>query len=100
MTKSVIERMLDAEMDVHLGQEHESAATKATPTTTNTNPEQGKGTHRRNRRNGASAKTVQGESGRLNIATPRDRNGTFEPLGAIPFCVASFPRFPGVHDRW
>jgi transposase-like protein len=80
MTKSVIERMLDAEMDVHLGQEHESATTTANPTTTNTNPEQGKGTRRRNRRNGASAKTVQGESGQLNIATPRDRNGTFEPL--------------------
>ena len=25
-------------------------------------------------------KTVQGESGRLTITTPRDRNGTFEPL--------------------
>ena len=21
-------------------------------------------------------------------------------LGAIPFCVASFPRFLGMHDRW
>ena len=35
---------------------------------------------RRNRRNGTSTKTVQGEPGRMTIATPRDRNGTFEPL--------------------
>ena len=41
---------------------------------------QGGKSPRRNRRNGASAKTVQGESGPLNISTPRDRNGTFEPL--------------------
>ena len=34
----------------------------------------------RNRRNGKSGKTVQGESGRLTISTPRDRNGAFEPL--------------------
>jgi putative transposase len=32
-----------------------------------------------NRRNGRSQKTVQGDQGELTIATPRDRNGTFEP---------------------
>ena len=32
-----------------------------------------------NRRNGRSRKTVQGDLGELTIATPRDRNGTFEP---------------------
>ncbi|NLY01976.1 MAG: hypothetical protein GXY83_38315, partial [Rhodopirellula sp.] len=32
-----------------------------------------------NRRNGHSRKTVQGDLGELTIATPRDRNGTFEP---------------------
>jgi len=94
MTKAVIERMLDAEMDVHLGrgrvttlphiavappeprhhilQEPAADAEQEPPR----NPRRGA----RNRRNGASAKTVQGESGRLTIATPRDRNGTFEPL--------------------
>jgi putative transposase len=80
MTKSVIERMLDAEMDVHLGQEHDPATTKTTSTTADANADRGEKSPRRNRRNGASAKTVQGESGRLNITTPRDRNGTFEPL--------------------
>jgi hypothetical protein len=32
-----------------------------------------------NRRNGHSRKTVRGDMGELTIATPRDRNGTFEP---------------------
>ncbi len=32
-----------------------------------------------NRRNGRSQKTVQGDVGELTIATPRDRDGTFEP---------------------
>ena len=90
MTKSVIERMLDAEMDVHLDQERGRtvpvATTAATQTTTACTSaaegdadRAGKGSGR-NRRNGTSAKTVQGESGRLAITTPRDRNSTFEPL--------------------
>src|SRR5262249_40090949 len=33
----------------------------------------------RNRRNGRSRKTVQGEMGELPLDVPRDRNGTFEP---------------------
>lgn len=80
MTKSVIERMLDAEMDVHLGQEIDPATTKTTSIAAEANADQREKSPRRNRRNGASAKTVQGESGQLNITTPRDRNGTFEPL--------------------
>ena len=63
MTKSVIERMLDAEMDVHLGQELDPATAKATSTTAEANPDQGVRSPRRNRRNGASAKTVQGDRG-------------------------------------
>jgi len=87
MTKSVIERMLDAEMDVHLDQQRGVAATTApthaavahAPTTEAATDRTGT-TSGRNRRNGKSAKTVQGESGRLTITTPRDRNSTFEPL--------------------
>jgi putative transposase len=90
MTKSVIERMLDAEMDVHLDEERGQTAPKAVATTTATQTvaagasdadadRAGKNSGR-NRRNGKSAKTVQGESGRLTLTTPRDRNGTFEPL--------------------
>ena len=33
-----------------------------------------------NRRNGRSKKTVQGDLGEVTLSTPRDRNGTFEPL--------------------
>jgi transposase-like protein len=89
MTKSVIERMLQAEMDVHLGDGREATSsqdtaqeangrTAATGTTAAPAAKQ-KGAGR-NRRNGLSAKTVQGESGRMKIATPRDRDGSFEPL--------------------
>ena len=91
MTKAMIERILDAEMGVHLGGEPRPgvgrqgkasavepvAAAAAEPAaggpTTAKRP-------RRNRRNGTSAKTVQGDSGRMRITTPRDRDGTFEPL--------------------
>jgi putative transposase len=34
---------------------------------------------RTNHRNGRSKKTVSGDLGELTLATPRDRNGTFEP---------------------
>lgn len=105
MTKSVIERMLDAELDVHWGQPRklgsrasaaESAGTCGVLETliaeedddagrgeslmkaTVTIPDESRPI--RNRRNGRSPKTVQGESGKLVIATPRDRLGTFEPL--------------------
>jgi putative transposase len=90
MSKSMIERMLQAEMDVHLSQDDARPA-KATATAepddsaetmdgaAPTSPAKGKAA-RRNRRNGTSPKTVQGEPGRLTIETPRDRNGTFEPL--------------------
>ena len=93
MTKSVIERILNAEMDVHLSQGREAAlpqsptaaAEAKVPTAepaadTPQTPRSGGKRGGRNRRNGTSAKTVQGEPGRMTIETPRDRNGTFEPL--------------------
>jgi transposase-like protein len=92
MTKSVIERMLDAEMDVHLDQQRgrtvpevvattaASQASTAGTSVAEAAPDRAEAGSGRNRRNGKSAKTVQGESGRLTITTPRDRNGTFEPL--------------------
>lgn len=93
MTKSVIERMLDTEMAVHLDQERGRTVPEAEATTVVTQPavtafapaadaraDRGRKRLGRNRRNGISAKTMQGESGQLTITTPRDRNGTFEPL--------------------
>jgi transposase-like protein len=84
MMKSALERMLDTEMDVHLGRRPlaepagPSAATATAPSelpmvTPESSP---KGS---NRRNGRSKKTVRNETGDLTIATPRDRDGTFEP---------------------
>jgi putative transposase len=68
MMKSGLERMLNTEMDVHLGRKGEAES----PAT-----EQAK--QAGNRRNGRSKKTVQGELGEVTLDTPRDRNGTFEP---------------------
>ncbi len=48
---------------------------------------------RRNRRNDRSSKTIQGDLGEVTIATPRDRDGTFEPKLAPKHqrCLAGFP---------
>lgn len=83
LMKTAIETMPHSEMSVHLkrdraaedaeaglieaasaGLDGASEALRAKP---------------RNRRNGSSPKTIQGESGELPIAVPRDREGTFEP---------------------
>jgi transposase-like protein len=84
MMKSALERMLDTEMDVHLGrrslsdQAGDSAATATAPVEP-TAVEAGPPRKAPNRRNGRSKKTVRSETGELTIATPRDRDGTFEP---------------------
>ena len=72
LMKSALERMLDSEMDVHLGRK----AVAAVPPAENANPGLPASP---NRRNGHSHKTVRGELGELTLDTPRDRNGTFEP---------------------
>ncbi|MEX2209274.1 MAG: IS256 family transposase [Patescibacteria group bacterium] len=80
MMKSALERMLDTEMDVHLGRKPLALAAEmglgeppvAEPPATN-------GKRPPNRRNGRSRKRVQGDLGELVIAPPRDRDGTFQP---------------------
>jgi len=64
LKKALLERALGAELSEHLGYEKGDSA--------------GRGTG--NSRNGHSAKTVLTEDGELDIAVPRDRNATFEPL--------------------
>jgi hypothetical protein len=76
LMKTALQSMLDTEMDVHLGRKElpvlaDPAADAAPPTAPPT------GT--RNRRNGHSQKTVQGELGDIPLDIPRDRLGTFEP---------------------
>jgi transposase-like protein len=83
MMKSALERMLDTEMDVHLGRRPAAAASGSAATTTiptgGPTVEAEPSKKGPNRRNGRSKKTVRNENGDLTIATPRDRDGTFEP---------------------
>ena len=73
MMKSGLERMLNTEMDVHLGR-RSALATDEPPGEPPAPPADTK-----NRRNGHSPKTVKGDLGEVAIDTPRDRNGTFQP---------------------
>jgi putative transposase len=63
ITKAVLERALQGEMSEHLGY------TKHDPAGNNSG----------NSRNGATRKTLQGDFGEIELETPRDRNGEFEP---------------------
>ena len=63
LTKAVIERCLETELDTHLGYARHVRAGTATG----------------NRRNGHSQKTLKGEQGPVEIEVPRDRQGSFEP---------------------
>jgi len=85
LMKSTLERMLHTEMDVHLGRE----VLAALPTV---DAETGTQAAPANRRNGHSKKTVSGDLGELTLETPRDRNGTFEPV-LIPKHQRRIPGF-------
>ena len=60
----LFEKMLNAEMDAHLGYDKNSQDPKETE----------------NRRNGFGEKTIQCSFGETKISVPRDREGTFEPV--------------------
>jgi transposase-like protein len=81
MMKSTLERMLDTEMDVHLGRRPGCLEDAQLPERKDKEASKDDGEKKRlgNRRNGRSSKTVQGELGEFEIATPRDREGSFEP---------------------
>ena len=64
LQKALIEKMLNKELDLHLEAD--------------SNPETGRNDG--NCRNGKGKKILKSESGEIEIATPRDRNGSFEPL--------------------
>jgi putative transposase len=75
LKRALAERMLDAEMDVHLGSDEERAA----------------GNHR----NGHSKKTVLTDSSALELLIPRDRHGRFEPQ-----LIEKYRRrFPGFDEK-
>jgi putative transposase len=63
LTKAIIERCLETELDVHLGY-----------------PKHGRrGEGAANVRNGSSRKKLKGAQGEIEIAVPRDRQTSFEP---------------------
>lgn len=61
--KGTIEKMLEAEMDAHLGYEKNDIS----------------GNNSGNSRNGYNIKTIQTQLGKTELKIPRDRNGEFEP---------------------
>lgn len=63
LTKQLVQKCLEAEMDTHLGYEKGEQAGKSAE----------------NRRNGYSKKTLQSEQGEVSIGVPRDRKSEFEP---------------------
>lgn len=63
LTKRLLERAMAAELTEHVGYEKHAAA----------------GNNSGNSRNGSSPKTLKGSFGRMELAVPRDRNGSFEP---------------------
>jgi putative transposase len=63
LTKALVERALKSELTQHLGYEKSQEG----------------GANGSNRRNGASHKKLTGEFGKVEIAVPRDREGSFEP---------------------
>jgi transposase-like protein len=76
LMKSALERMLNTELEVHLGRGSSAALAAAEMFPVPEAVEAPKG---RNRKNGTSPKTIQGDMGKLPLDIPRDRNGTFEP---------------------
>jgi putative transposase len=81
LKKALAERVLNAEMDHHLAD--------------STHDEVAEGEKPGNRRNGYSKKTVLSENESMELAIPRDRNGSFEPQ-----LIAKYQRrFPGFDDK-
>jgi putative transposase len=63
LMKAVVESMLEGEMAQHLGYEKHAV----------------EGRNKRNSRNGKTSKTVRTSVGEIELETPRDRDGEFEP---------------------
>src|SRR6266536_2124605 len=79
LTKALIERAMSAELTHHLGYEKHDPA----------------GYNSGNSRNGTSPKTVKGDFGEIQLETPRDRKGSFEPQ-IVP---KHQTRFEGFDDK-
>lgn len=82
MMKAALERMLNTEMDVHLGRktfasaEGDAGSSVKPPASASATPEAESARRSSNRRNGRSRKTLRAELGDLTIATPRRATAT------------------------
>lgn len=79
LTKQLLERAMQAEMTEHLGHHKNAPVTN----------------HAGNTRNGSYRKGIKGDFGRLDIAVPRDRDASFEPI-ILP---KGQSRFTGFDDK-
>jgi transposase-like protein len=74
LMKAALEQMLNTELNVHLGR-----GTPLAEQSLGAGVAEGGAAGPRNRKNGTTPKTIQGDMGQLPLEIPRDRNGTFEP---------------------
>ncbi len=79
LTKAVLERAMQAELTDHLGYENHDPA----------------GYNSGNSRNGKTTKKLKGDFGEIDLETPRDRSGSFEPK-IVP---KHQTRFTGFDDK-
>ena len=79
LTKAILERALQVELTDHLGYEKHDPA----------------GQHSGNSRNGSGCKVLKGDFGELELETPRDRQGSFEPK----IVAKGQSRFTGFDDK-
>lgn len=79
LLKQTLETCLKAELDNHLGYSKHSP----------------KGYNSGNSRNGYSGKTLKTKEGEMEIQTPRDRNGSFEPV----LVAKNQTRLPNFNDQ-
>jgi putative transposase len=79
LTKALLERAMQAEMTDHLGYAKHDPA----------------GHNSGNSRNGKSGKKLKGDFGEMDLETPRDRNGTFDPK----IVAKGQTRFKGFDDK-
>ena len=79
LIKKTLQKALDVEMEEHLGYKKNQAA----------------GKNSGNSRNGYSNKTIKGDYGEVDITTPRDRNGDFQP----EIIKKNQTRFDGFDDK-
>lgn len=79
LTKALLERAIQAEITDHLGYPRNAPA----------------GKNSGNSRNGSYKKKLKGDFGEIDVAVPRDRNGSFEPI-IVP---KGETRFKGFDDK-